>query len=148
MSGTLGRGAALALVALGGASGSALREAVALALALPGAPLVATLAVNVVGAFLLGLLLEALAGAGARGFEGRLGAARLLLGTGFCGGFTTYSAVAVQGAELLRGGDTVTAVAYAVITLLLGALATLAGVALGSRASAARASAERAEGRR
>lgn len=146
MSGTLGRGAALALVALGGASGSALREAVALAL--PGAPLVATLAVNVVGAFLLGLLLEALAGAGARGFEGRLGAARLLLGTGFCGGFTTYSAVAVQGAELLRGGDTVTAVAYAVITLLLGALATLAGVALGSRASAARASAERAEGRR
>lgn len=141
MSGTLGRGAALALVALGGASGSALREAVALAL--PGAPLVATLAVNVVGAFLLGLLLEALAGAGARGFEGRLGAARLLLGTGFCGGFTTYSAVAVQGAELLRGGDTVTAVAYAVITLLLGALATLAGVALGSRASA-----ERAEGRR
>ena len=56
--------------------------------------------------------------------------------------------MAVQGAELLRGGDTVTAVAYAVITLLLGALATLAGVALGSRASAARASAERAEGRR
>ncbi|MFL0579021.1 fluoride efflux transporter FluC [Dietzia sp. 179-F 9C3 NHS] len=123
--------AAVALVALGGAAGSALRETVALAL--PGAPLVATLVVNVLGALGLAVLLEALSGGGARGYEGRLGAARLLLGTGFCGGFTTYSAVAVQGAELLRGGDTVTAVAYAVVTLLLGAVATLGGILLGGR---------------
>lgn len=126
--------AAVALVALGGAAGSALRETVALAL--PGAPLPATLAVNVLGALGLAVLLEALAGAGARGYEGRRGAARLLLGTGFCGGFTTYSAVAVQGAELLRGGDTVTAVAYAVVTLLLGAVATLGGIWLGGRLGA------------
>lgn len=126
--------AAVALVALGGAAGSALRETVALAL--PGAPLPATLAVNVLGALGLAVLLEALAGAGARGYEGRRGAARLLLGTGFCGGFTTYSAVAVQGAELLRDGDTVTAVAYAVVTLLLGAVATLGGIWLGGRLGA------------
>ena len=126
--------AAVALVALGGAAGSALRETVALAL--PGAPLPATLAVNVLGALGLAVLLEALAGAGARGYGGRRGAARLLLGTGFCGGFTTYSAVAVQAAELLRGGDTVTAVAYAVVTLLLGAVATLGGIWLGGRLGA------------
>lgn len=123
--------AALALVAVGGAAGTFLRALVSEVL--PGHGLVATLAVNVVGAFLLGLLLEALASSGARGYEGRLGAARLLLGTGFCGGFTTYSAVAYQGAMLLGDGEAPLALAYATLTLVLGALATLAGVVLGAR---------------
>ena len=127
---------AVALVALGGAAGSGSRAAVDLAT--PGSPLAATLAVNILGALLLGLLLEALAGIGARGYRGGPGALRLLLGTGFCGGFTTYSTVAYQGAELLRGGDPVTTVTYAVLTLLLGAAATLVGVWLGARLGGAR----------
>lgn len=117
---------AVALVALGGAVGSALRATVAVML--PGTPLGATLAVNVLGAFLLGLVLEWLAASGERLGERRRAGVRLLLGTGVCGGFTTYSAVTEHAAELLRDGDATVAAAYVLVTLLLGALATLAGV--------------------
>lgn len=117
---------AVALVALGGAVGSTLRATVAVAL--PGNPLGATLAVNVLGAFLLGLVLEWLAASGERLGERRRAGVRLLLGTGVCGGFTTYSAVTEHAAELLRDGDAPVAAAYVLGTLLLGALATLAGV--------------------
>lgn len=112
---------ALALVALGGAAGSVLRAGVGLAM--PGAPLTATLLVNVVGAFLLAVVVE-------RGRRQRL---RLLLGTGFCGGFTTYSAVAVHVAELGQGAELFLAAGYALVTLVAGAVATLAGIAVGSR---------------
>lgn len=117
---------AVGLVALGGAVGSALRATVAVML--PGNPLGATLAVNVLGAFLLGLVLEWLAASGERLGERRRAGVRLLLGTGVCGGFTTYSAVTEHAAELLRDGDATVAAAYVLVTLLLGALATLAGV--------------------
>ncbi|MFN7242544.1 MAG: fluoride efflux transporter FluC, partial [Dietzia cercidiphylli] len=88
---------AVGLVALGGAVGSALRATVAVML--PGTPLGATLAVNVLGAFLLGLVLEWLAASGERLGERRRAGVRLLLGTGVCGGFTTYSAVTEHAAE-------------------------------------------------
>ncbi|GAA1710500.1 CrcB family protein [Dietzia cercidiphylli] len=117
---------AVGLVALGGAVGSALRATVAVML--PGTPLGATLAVNVLGAFLLGLVLEWLAASGERLGERRRAGVRLLLGTGVCGGFTTYSAVTEHAAELLWDGDATVAAAYVLVTLLLGALATLAGV--------------------
>jgi fluoride exporter len=72
-----------------------------------------TLLVNVAGSFLLGLL----AGAAVDGD------ALAVLGTGFCGGFTTYSAFAVQSHRLgpARGA------AYAGATVALA----LAGCALG-----------------
>lgn len=121
---------AVGLVALGGAVGSALRATVAVMLpGTPlGTPLGATLAVNVLGAFLLGLVLEWLAASGERLGERRRAGVRLLLGTGVCGGFTTYSAVTEHAAELLWDGDATVAAAYVLVTLLLGALATLAGV--------------------
>lgn len=71
------------LVALGAAVGGPARFAVALRL--PG--LRATLLVNVVGSALLGLLLHAGSSAYA------------LVGVGFCGAFTTYSAFAVEAAQ-------------------------------------------------
>jgi CrcB protein len=71
------------LVALGAALGAPARFAVAQAL--PG--LRATLLVNVVGSALLGLLLHA------------SGDTRALVGVGFCGAFTTYSAFAVEVAQ-------------------------------------------------
>ena len=71
------------LVALGAAVGAPARFAVALWV--PGRA--ATLIVNVLGSGLLGLLVHASASSTA------------LVGTGFCGAFTTYSAFAVEATE-------------------------------------------------
>ncbi len=118
----------LGLVALGGAVGTAARYVTSALLPVPGLPLV-TLLINVVGAFLLGLLLELL---------GRLPATRavvaerlrLLLGTGVLGGFTTYSALAV---DTVTAGSAVASVLYAAGTLVLGLAAAAAGMTLGRR---------------
>jgi fluoride exporter len=89
---------------------------------------VATFVINVVGAGLLGLLVERLARRPSSPRNHRLG---LLLGTGFLGGSTTYSALAVDTVQLLRLGQTGPALAYALGTLLVGALATGLGIAVG-----------------
>ena len=136
---------ALLLVALGGAVGSAGRSAIALAL--PESPLAATLLVNVVGAFALGVLIAVLTGTAPEGRDGgeqarrrrdRQQRARLLLGTGLCGGFTTYSALALQVAELVQDSAVLTAVGYALITLVVGTSASVAGLALGGTVGARR----------
>ena len=116
----------IALVAVGGAVGSLARYVVErLAGTLDGLP-VGTLAVNVVGAFALGALLEWLAVRGSDVSHRR--AERLLLGTGFLGGFTTYSALAVETDGLLRDGRVGLALAYALTTVVVGLVASLAGV--------------------
>lgn len=124
----------LGLVFLGGTLGTALREA--LGLLLPaglaaGARLpLTTVGINLLGALLLGLLLEALV---RRGHDaGGRRTARLLLGTGLLGGFTTYSALAADSALMLQGGHIPLAVAYALGTVLLGGLATWLGIVLGA----------------
>jgi CrcB protein len=86
----------------------------------------ATFCVNVFGAFLLGVLLEALGRRGPdTGVRQRL---RLLLGTGLLGAFTTYSALAVETDLLLREGYASVAVAYAAGTVIVGFLASTAGI--------------------
>ena len=116
----------LALVVLGGAAGTLSRFGVNEAL--PGDTLfpIATFIVNVVGSFALGLLLAALLT--------RRNELRLLLGTGFLGGFTTYSALAVETDTLLRGDHVVMGLAYAVGSVLAGIAAALVGIAVASRA--------------
>jgi fluoride exporter len=121
---------AVALVALGGAAGTAARVAITLAVPSVGVFAVGTFAINVVGAFLLGMLLEVLARRGPD--AGQLRSIRLLFGTGFLGGFTTYSALATDTA-MLTGGDTGTALAYSLGTILIGGVATWAGILIGSR---------------
>jgi fluoride exporter len=98
---------------------------------------VATLGVNVVGAFALGVLLDALSRRGAD--AGLRRDVRLLVGTGFLGGFTTYSSLAVETDALLRGGQSGLALAYAVGTVVLGAGAAAAGIFVASRRRAAEA---------
>ncbi|MDJ0350096.1 CrcB family protein [Cryobacterium sp. PH29-G1] len=125
----------LGLVFVGGTVGTALREA--LTLVLPPVDLAAgarvpltTLGINLLGALLLGLLLEALV---RRGLDaGGRRTLRLLVGSGLLGGFTTYSSLATDSALLLRGGDIGVAVSYALGTVVLGGLATWLGIVIGA----------------
>ncbi|GAB2522451.1 fluoride efflux transporter CrcB [Paramicrobacterium agarici] len=119
----------LALVALGGACGSALRAATALAMHDDAFP-VATLTVNLAGAFGLGMLLEALSRFGDD--TGRRRVLRLGIGTGFFGGFTTYSTFAVDTVRLLADGAPSLALGYVLVTLVVGAVATVLGIMLGA----------------
>lgn len=120
----------LVLVAAGGAVGTAARDGISLAVPAVGGFPFGILAINLIGALLLGVLLEALLRSGPD-TGGRL-LLRLGLGTGFCGGFTTYSALASATAVLLADGRTLLGLDYAVGTVVGGALATTAGIALGA----------------
>lgn len=119
---------ALLAVGAGGALGTSVRAAAdaILGTAPPLPP--ATLTVNLVGAFALGLLLGRLAGLGPD--EGTRRDLRLLAGTGVLGGFTTYSSFAAQGAALLLAGRPAGFLLHAGLSLVGGLLAALAGGAL------------------
>ncbi|WP_448073815.1 CrcB family protein [Georgenia yuyongxinii] len=118
------RPGAWAAVALGGAAGTLARYGTGL---LGADTLGPTVAVNLAGAFLLGVLLEVYAHHGPTPRGDRL---RLLLGTGFLGGFTTYSAFARQVAVLIDG-DLVAGLGYGVGLVLTGLVAAAAGVGVG-----------------
>lgn len=114
------------LAAIGGAAGSIARHGVEQWLGASDGLPVGTLTVNLAGAFALGVLLEGLA---TRGSDvGHRRATRLLFGTGFLGGFTTYSALAVEADGLLRDGRGALALTYMLTTVVIGLLASLAGV--------------------
>ena len=116
----------LLAVGVGGAAGTAARMAVAAAIPSAELPL-ATLLVNLAGAFALGALLAALPRRGSD--TGSRRTIRLLLGTGFLGGFTTYSQLALDTVTLLANGAAVTAGIYLALTLALGIGAAAVGAA-------------------
>jgi CrcB protein len=91
---------------VGGCLGALARAGVAAVLPMPWA----TLLVNVAGAFLLGVVVTR---------------SPRLLGTGFCGAFTTFSTMQVELLEL----PVIEAAAYAIGSIVLG----LAAVSLGRR---------------
>ncbi|WP_242454504.1 fluoride efflux transporter FluC [Bailinhaonella thermotolerans] len=118
--------AVLGAVALGGLLGGLARYGVAQGWPAPagGWPW-PTLAVNVAGSLLIGVLMAVLAG-------GRAPhpLARPFLGTGFLGGFTTFSAYALEIGALAERGRIVTAAAYLVVTAVAAVAAAWAGSAL------------------
>jgi CrcB protein len=119
----------LALVVLGGAAGTTARWSLGQALApSPGHWPWVTFAINLIGSFLLGLLLETLIRSGPDGGWRR--AVRVGVGTGVLGGFTTYSTFVVEVDRLIATGHGWTGGAYAVVSILIGVLAALAGIRL------------------
>lgn len=116
----------LAFVFVGGTVGVAAREGLTLAVPVVGGFPWVIFAINLAGAFLLGFLLDALVRRGPD--HGRRRTLRLLLGTGFMGGFTTYSALATDTASLLSAGAVGTGIGYSVGTVILGGIATWAGI--------------------
>lgn len=79
---------------------------------------IGTLTANVIGCFLLGLLSKLAPG------DPHL---KLLLTTGFCGGFTTFSTFMNEDFLMLKGGQLLQTILYAAITLVLGMIAVWIG---------------------
>ncbi|WP_330474889.1 fluoride efflux transporter FluC [Terrabacter sp. C0L_2] len=89
---------------------------------------VGTVVINVTGSFLLGLLtgLFALSSADSSG-----AAAKAIIGTGFCGGYTTFSTASVESMRLWIAEGRGTGIGYAATTLVLGVAAAAAGIGVG-----------------
>lgn len=118
---------AFLLVFFAGGVGSALRYLVQLALqgrVQPAQFPWATFAVNLLGCFLIGLF-HALSSRFQLSPE-----TRLLLTTGLCGGFTTFSTFCNESLSLLRQGYTVTFACYIGFSVALGLVAVWAGNAV------------------
>ena len=113
------------LVGLGGALGTLARHGVAQWWAPTGSWPWPTFAVNVLGSLLLGFLVARV--------KTPDDPPRLLVGTGLLGGFTTYSAFAVETDALLRNGDMALALLYPVATVTLGLAAAVVGMLLARR---------------
>jgi fluoride exporter len=118
---------AMIAVAIGGAAGSVARYGVASVLQRrrPTTFPTATLAVNIAGSFVLGVLVGTLT-ANTASVVG----ARLFLETGVCGGFTTFSAFSYETVVLVRDGRGPTAAVYVMSSLVLGITAAAAGLLL------------------
>lgn len=86
---------------------------------------VKTLVINVAGAFAIGLIAAAVTKNAA--IDQRL---ILLLKTGICGGFTTFSTFALEVTDLIRAGSFITAAAYIALSIVLGTAAVFAAEAL------------------
>ena len=86
----------------------------------------ATLTVNLIGTFFLGILLQGLFNHGPD--QGRRQLLRLGLGTGFLGAFTTYSTFAVETNMLLDHGQTSIALIYILVSLMGGILLSTFGI--------------------
>ncbi len=115
------------LVAVGGAIGSLLRYYVGLGsvrLMGPNFPW-GTLTVNVVGCFVIGVFAEMIA----RRFDAST-ELRLLLITGFLGGFTTFSAFSLDAITLFERGEILAGGIYIAASVGLSMLAVIAGLGL------------------
>lgn len=115
------------LVAIGGAAGSVCRYlagVVAVRAFGPAFPW-GTMAINISGSLAIGFLAEAML----RGLSAPLDL-RLLLITGFLGGFTTFSAFSLDAWLLYERGEPLNALLYVGGSVFLSLAATAGGVAL------------------
>ena len=85
----------------------------------------ATFIVNLAGCFLIGVIYAA-----AEKVTFITPQIRLLLVTGFCGGFATFSTFAFENMNLLRGNDTIYFLIYTIASVVLGIAAVFGGIAI------------------
>jgi len=116
----------LILVFLGGGFGSVLRFIIGKWLnnSENGIPY-GTFAANILGSLLIGLIL----GLAAKN-ETLSQSQTLLLATGFCGGFTTFSTFAYENHVFLKSGDFMSFAIYTVASFVVGFLAVFLGMFL------------------
>ena len=116
---------AVLLVGAGGALGAMARYGVSVGLArlLSSSFPIATLAVNIAGSLLMGVLVGLLA----RFLPGWQDEARLFIAVGMLGGFTTFSSFSLDTIVLIERGALVQAMLYVVLSVVV----CLAGLYLG-----------------
>ncbi len=120
----------LGMALLGGAIGTLARYGLTLI-----APSLAhlntgTMIVNLLGPFLLGVLLQTLS----EGTEtSRRRSLRIVVGVGFLGALTSYAELALDIVIVAERGDLLLAVTYGLATIVLGALATWLGIFAAAR---------------
>jgi CrcB protein len=115
----------LLLVFVGGGFGAVARHLSGMAVmraAGPGFPW-GTMAVNIAGSLAMGLLIAWLARRSAGDTE-----LRLLLATGFLGGFTTFSAFSLDAVTLYERGALTAAAAYVIASVTVSILALFGGL--------------------
>ena len=115
------------LVGIGGSLGAALRYLVSrifLRFELAATFPFATLLVNLVGCFLIGLIASIVPNIENNQLT------RLFLLTGIVGGFTTFSAFGMETFDLIQDGSSIAAAGYVAASVVLGLLAVCAGVLL------------------
>jgi fluoride exporter len=103
------------IVAIGGATGAVLRYLVSVVTSkyyMATFPL-ATLLVNSVGCLLIGVFIGLFSKSILTNPE-----LRLLLITGFCGGFTTFSAFAQENISLMQSNNPGTAILYTIVSIV------------------------------
>jgi len=114
----------LLLVFLGGGLGSSLRYWIGQYLNNPKYSIpYATFFVNIIGSLLIGIILGI-----ALKNNSLPNNTVLFLATGFCGGFTTFSAFAFENQEFLKSGDITSFVLYTLTSLVLGVAAVFLGI--------------------
>ena len=116
----------LVLVFIGGGFGSMLRYVIGKYLNSPesGIPY-GTFAANIIGSILIGIIL------GFATKNNTLNSSQtLILATGFCGGFTTFSTFAYENHVLLKSGDFMSFATYTIASFVLGFLAVFLGMFL------------------
>lgn len=120
----------IASVAVGGAFGAVARHLINISplATVAGKFPLPTFIINIVGSFLIGLLFVTL-GERIEVSEN----VRLALIVGFLGAFTTFSTFEMEIFSLARDRQTLTAILYLVLSVVVGFFGLLAGVALGRR---------------
>ncbi|XCF07495.1 fluoride efflux transporter CrcB [Tamlana crocina] len=114
------------LVFVGGGFGSVLRFLIGKYLNNPQTDIpYGTFAANILGSLLIGIIL------GLAAKNNTLSQNQtLLLATGFCGGFTTFSTFAYENHEFLKAGDFTSFAFYTIASFVVGFLAVFLGIFL------------------
>lgn len=115
------------LVGVGGFVGSVARYLVAILFSSQVSSVFpfATLTVNIVGCFLIGILFAVSDRGDVLSPEWRI-----LLTTGFCGGFTTFSTFSYESLRLMQDGEYLYLGAYVFVSVFVGLAATYVGIML------------------